>query len=292
MKWEDERQSSNVDDRRMDTNSKVHLSSNSLAVAIPIIRFLLKSKIGRIVLVVGVVAYFFGFNPLTLLNNTQTQKIINNTKDNHQAAFIKTVLAQTEDIWQNIFAKYGFRYKDPTLVLFRSSTQSGCGYASKQSGPFYCPSDQKIYLDLSFFDELKSRHNSPGDFAQAYVLAHEVGHHVQNMFGTLKKIRKKQNAVGKTRANALQVLVELQADCYAGIWAYYIQNEKHLLEDGDIQEALKAANAIGDDTLQKKSKGYVVPDSFTHGSSAQRMQWFKKGFNSGTFKACNTGINK
>lgn len=293
MKWEDQRQSSNVDDRRMDSGRRAGFSSGGLAAAVPIARFLLRSKVGRIVLIVGVVAYFFGFNPLTFFSTSaQSVKPVNSAEDNRQAAFIKTVLAQTEDVWNKIFAKYGSRYQEPVLVLFRGATQSGCGYASKQTGPFYCPSDQKVYLDLSFFDELKNRHNSPGDFAQAYVVAHEIGHHVQNLVGTLDKVHKKQNAVGKTRANALQVAVELQADCYAGVWAHYVQKDKGLLEDGDIKEAINAANAIGDDTLQRKSQGYVVPDSFTHGSSAQRMEWFKRGYIKGTLEACSTGAGR
>lgn len=293
MRWEDERQSSNVDDRRMQSSRRAGFSSSGLATIIPVARFLLRSKVGRIVLIGGVIAYFLGFNPLAFFSGeTQRNTPVNSAKDNKEAAFIKTVLAQTEDVWNEIFAKYGSRYIEPTLVLFRGSTRSGCGFASKQTGPFYCPADQKVYLDLSFFDELKNRHNSPGDFAQAYVVAHEIGHHVQNLVGTLDKVHKKQNVVGKKRANAMQVAVELQADCYAGVWAHYIQKDKGLLEDGDIQEALNAANAIGDDTLQRQGQGFVVPDSFTHGSSAQRVEWFKRGYIKGTLESCSTGAGR
>lgn len=293
MKWEDQRQSSNIDDRRNEVGRRTGFSTRGLSSAVPIARFLLKSKVGRIVLVVGVIAYFLGFNPLSMLDGTTTKMSMKEkAQDNQTVAFISTVLAGTEDVWNKIFAKHGAKYQEPTLVLFRGSTQSGCGYASKQTGPFYCPRDKKVYLDLSFFTELKNRHNSPGDFAQAYVVAHEIGHHVQNLVGTLSKVHAKQQAVGKAKANALQVAVELQADCYAGIWAHYMQKDKDALEEGDIQEALNAANAIGDDTLQKQAQGYVVPDSFTHGSSKQRMQWFKKGYISGTLSACSTGANR
>ena len=293
MKWEDNRESSNIEDRRNSTSYGSKGRSGNMMALLPIAKMLLGTKIGRIVLVVGVVAYFFGFNPLALLDSsssTSTQSnIVNQQSDDKSAKFVSAVLAQTEDIWQEIFQKYGTNYQEPSLVLFRGSTRSGCGFASAQTGPFYCPSDKKIYLDLSFFDELARRHNAPGDFAQAYVIAHEVGHHVQNLVGTLDKIQKaKQNFGNSKKSNALQVKVELQADCYAGLWAHYSKKNFNSLEDGDIEEALNAASAIGDDTLQKQGQGYVVPDSFTHGSSAQRMEWFKKGFTSDTLEACNS----
>jgi predicted metalloprotease len=176
------------------------------------------------------------------------------------------------------------------MVLFRGSTQSGCGFASAQMGPFYCPADQKVYLDLGFFDELASRHNAPGDFAQAYVLAHEVGHHIQNLQGTLEKVQQAKQQWGgeSTKANALQVKVELQADCYAGAWAYHAHKEFDILEAGDAEEALRAASAIGDDTLQRQAQGTVRPDAFTHGSSAQRVEWFRRGFTAGDIGQCNT----
>lgn len=288
MKWEDERQSSNIDDRRDEVGSRSNFSGGSLYAMLPVAKFLMRSKIGRVVLIGGVVAYFMGFNPLNLLNGSGGQAaLVDKAADNKSAKFVSSVLAKTEDVWNGIFKKHNARYVEPKLVLFRGSTNSGCGFASKQTGPFYCPKDQKVYLDLSFFDELKSRHNSPGDFAQAYVIAHEIGHHVQNLVGTLNKVHQQQRAVGKSKANALQVGVELQADCYAGVWAYYMKHQYGLLEDGDIKEALNAAHAIGDDTLQKQAQGYVVPDSFTHGSAAQRVFWFKKGYLNGSLKVCN-----
>lgn len=290
MRWEDERQSSNIEDRRHQSSRRAGFSGGSIGALIPVARFLLRSNVGRIVLVVGAIAYFMGFNPLALLDGGgQKVSVANEQKDNQTAAFVSTVLATTEDVWTKIFSERGARYAKPTMVLFRGATQSGCGFASKQTGPFYCPRDHKVYLDLSFFDELQRRHDAPGDFAQAYVIAHEIGHHVQNLAGTLDKVHARQQVSGKSAANKLQVKVELQADCYAGVWAHYIDKDKGLLEQGDIKEALNAANAIGDDTLQKQSQGFVVPDSFTHGSSQQRMEWFQRGFQNGTLQACDTG---
>ena len=294
MKWEDNRRSSNVEDKRGE--SGVNFGSNqkgSMMMLLPIIKMLIGTKIGRIVLVIGVIAYFMGYNPLALLNleqtsNTSSNQVVNSVEDDKNAQFVSAVLAQTEDIWSEVFKKHGATYKEPKLVLFRNSVKSGCGFASSQTGPFYCPSDQKVYLDLSFFDELAKRHDAPGDFAQAYVIAHEIGHHVQNITGTIDKVHKAKQGVSQTAANALQVKVELQADCYSGIWAYYSKKNFNSLEEGDIQEALRAASAIGDDTLQKRGQGYVVPDSFTHGSSKDRMTWFNTGFTTGMLASCNT----
>jgi predicted metalloprotease len=295
MKWEDNRKSSNVEDRRGESSSNFGSSnSNSMMLLVPIIKMLIGTKIGRIILVVGVIAYFMGFNPLSLLNMGSTSQannsntIINTQKDDKSALFVSAVLAQTEDIWTEVFKKYNATYREPKLVLFRNSVKSGCGFASSQTGPFYCPVDQKLYLDLSFFDELAKRHDAPGDFAQAYVIAHEVGHHVQNLTGVLSTAQKSKQNLSTAQENAIQVKIELQADCYAGLWAYYSKKDFNSLEEGDIQEALKAASAIGDDTLQKKAQGYVVPDAFTHGTSKQRMTWFKKGFDNGTIETCNT----
>ncbi|NPA59934.1 MAG: hypothetical protein GXO30_05660 [Epsilonproteobacteria bacterium] len=296
MKWENLRKSTNVQDLRSKNFSRSIGGGGSLRFIIPIVRFLLGSKIGRKVLgagaVVGVVAYFMGFNPLALLNTTEalTQRQTTHrvsTNDDKQAKFVSAVLAQTEDVWSKVFRDNGMRYKEPKLVLFRGGVQSGCGHASSQTGPFYCSADEKVYLDLGFFDELKHNLNSPGDFAQAYVIAHEIGHHVQGLLGTLDKSHRAKSTASKKRANAIQVKVELQADCYSGVWAHYLGN---ILEDGDIQEALHAASQIGDDTLQKKAQGYVVPDAFTHGSSKSRMAWFKKGYVGGTLNSCRTGI--
>lgn len=297
MRWRNNRRSSNVEDRRNQDdgiNLGASNSRGSMMMLLPMIKMLIGTKIGRIILIVGVVAYFMGFNPLNLLNigsmtqSSNSKQVIDVNKDDENAKFIGAVLAQTEDIWTQIFKKYNTRYIEPKLVLFRNATRSGCGFASSQTGPFYCPSDQKVYLDLAFFDELARKYKAPGDFAQAYVVAHEIGHHIQNIVGTISKVQKAKQGLSNKGGNALQVKVELQADCYAGIWAHYSNKNFNSIEQGDIEEALRAASAIGDDTLQKKAQGYVVPDAFTHGSSKQRMTWFKKGFDTGNLEACNT----
>ena len=288
MRWEDLRRSVNVEDLR---SRGVARSGGNIRAIAPLVRFLLGNKYGRIILLVGVIAYFLGYNPLALFVDTspsQEQAINKPTpSENKTAEFVSVVLGQSEDVWHKLFLKEGLKYKEPKLVLFRGAVNSGCGYATKQVGPFYCSRDEKVYIDLSFFDELQRAHNSPGDFAQAYVIAHEVGHHVQHLVGTLDKSHTLKATLSQKDANKVQVKVELQADCYGGIWAHYMQK---YLDDGDIDEALRAASAIGDDTLQKQAKGYVVPDAFTHGSSQDRMNWFKKGYASGELRACNTGI--
>lgn len=202
--------------------------------------------------------------------------------------FVSSVLASTEDTWSEIFQQNGRQYQDPKLVLFSGSVRSACGFAESASGPFYCPADSKVYIDLSFYDELRQRFHAPGDFAQAYVIAHEIGHHVQHLLGLTDKADRLRSQMNDTQANALSVQVELQADCLAGIWANHADRERHIIEAGDIDEALQAAAAIGDDRLQKQTQGYVVPDSFTHGTSAQRVQWFKTGFQSGDLTTCDT----
>ena len=204
-----------------------------------------------------------------------------------EGQFVATVLGDTEDTWGRLFQEGGKRYEDPTLVLFTGQVQSACGFASAATGPFYCPGDHKLYLDLSFFDEMSRRFGAPGDFAQAYVIAHEVGHHVQNLLGVLPQVDAERRRASRSDANALSVRLELQADCLAGVWAHDA-DAKGILEVGDIDEALNAATQIGDDTLQKKSQGYVVPDSFTHGTSAQRSKWFKRGYQQGRVDACDT----
>jgi len=239
------------------------------------------SNIGRVVLVVSAVVYFMGFNPLALREGGGAggqRAALDSPQEKEKVVFVSAVPAQTEDAWSRVFKAGGAQYKDPSLVLFRDAVSSACGMASSQMGPFYCPADKKVYLDLSFFGELEAEYKAAGDFAQAYVIAHEVGHRVQNLLGTLGKINElKSRTKSPVEQNALQVKVELQADCYAGVWAHYMGRYK-VLEDGDIEEALNAASAIGDDALQKKYQGRVMPDSFTHGSSKQRMAWFKKGF--------------
>jgi predicted metalloprotease len=202
--------------------------------------------------------------------------------------FVSVVLADTEDTWTRIFAEKGQRYTPPKLVLFRDGVQSGCGMASVQTGPFYCPNDRKIYVDLSFYELLKRRFKAPGEFAQAYVIAHEVGHHVQNLQGRLQAAQRLQMAASEPERNAIQVRVELQADCYAGVWAKNTDRINKILEPGDIEAALRAAAAIGDDAIQKSTRGYAVPDSFTHGSSEQRVRWFKRGYDSGSMSDCDT----
>ncbi len=201
--------------------------------------------------------------------------------------FVSVVLAETEDVWNGIFEQQGNNYREPTLVLFSGATQAGCGFASAASGPFYCPVDQKVYLDTAFFRTLSERFNAAGDFAAAYVIAHEVGHHVQNLIGVLPEFNEARQRMSESEANAMSVRVELMADCFAGVWAYYT-GQKGLLEEGDIEEALNAAQQIGDDTLQRRTQGYVVPDSFNHGTSEQRRTWFAKGYESGRMNACDT----
>jgi predicted metalloprotease len=246
--------------------------------------------IGTLLLILAV--WLCGGDPRALLEQLgggaaqqvqqQPQTRNNQAQNDDQRQFVSAVLKSTEDVWNQILPQQArVRYVEPKLVLFTDQTPSACGYASSASGPFYCPGDNKLYLDFGFFRELKTRFGAPGDFAQAYVIAHEVGHHVQNLLGTMDKV----NAAGNS--NQLSVRLELQADCYAGVWANYVQ-KKGLLEAGDVEEAMKAASAVGDDSIQKQAQGYVVPESFTHGSSQQRMSWFNKGFQAGDMRQCNT----
>lgn len=272
MKWLGRRQSDNVEDRRGFSGGKVAIGG------------------GLIGLVILVINMFMGGDSSQLLDglqqqmqqNPQQQEIPLTAADKEMGDFVKVVLADTEDVWTKIFADNGMSYVKPKLVLFRDGVQTGCGGASSQSGPFYCPADQKVYMDLAFFEELKTRFGAQGgDFAIAYVIAHEVGHHVQNLLGKSGEVSQMQQAASETQANRLSVSLELQADFYAGIWAHYDQQINKMLEEGDLDEALSAANAVGDDAIQKRMQGTVVPDSFTHGTSAQRMYWFRKGFDSG-----------
>lgn len=202
-------------------------------------------------------------------------------QNDEASQFVKTVLADTEDVWTELFRESGKRYQPPVLVLFSGQVQSACGFASAAMGPFYCPGDQKVYLDMQFFDELQQRFRAPGDFAQAYVIAHEIGHHVQNLLGISDQVHAARSRVSKEEYNQLSVRLELQADFLAGVWAHHAHKMRHILEEGDLEEGLRAANAIGDDKIQKQAQGYVVPDSFTHGSSEQRVRWFKRGLQSG-----------
>ena len=290
MRIDNSRESRNVDDRRFSGGSRGGRlpSLQTIMFFWPFIRMLLRSKLGIAALVVGSFLWYGnGFGLLSGGVDSTTE--VSDSSDEHRVSFIKKVLANTEDVWKSTLPQYGIEYKEPGLILYRGNTRSACGHASAQMGPFYCPVDQKIYLDLSFFDELAKRYGEPGDFAQAYVLAHEIGHHIQNIQGTLDKVQRiKQNFRSKTRENALQVMVELQADCYAGVWGNKAQKNYKILEQGDAEEAINAASAIGDDKLQRESTGYVRPDSFTHGTSAQRVKWFKIGFMSGDLRKCNT----
>ncbi len=279
MRWRSGRRSSNVDDRR------------GRRVGRPAF------KGGISILVIAVVAMFFGVDPLTILNivqnvetpQTQTQQTTTQSSVNDELAeFVSVVLGDTEDTWNTIFNQAGKTYQEPQLVLFTGTVQSACGYAQAASGPFYCPADYKVYIDLDFYRELKNRFQAPGDFAQAYVISPEVGHHVQKLLGVLDKSHSLKSRASKTEANQIQVRVELQADCLAGIWAHHADKARQILEQGDIQEALNAASRIGDDTLQKQTQGYVVPESFTHGSAKQRMHWFNTGLQSGQVNDCNT----
>ncbi|RUM71159.1 MAG: hypothetical protein DSZ09_03305 [Sulfurovum sp.] len=293
MRMDNERESRNVEDRRSSTGRRRGRmpSMGTIMMVWPFVKPLLRTKFGWALIAVAAVAYFSGFNPLSLIGMSGgASKPINEIADEREAVFIKKVLTSTEEVWNDVLPKYHMRYQEPVMVLYRASTRSGCGYADAQMGPFYCPVDRKVYLDLGFFDELANRHNAAGDFAQAYVLSHEIGHHIQNMQGTLEKVQrlKQRWGEGSSRSNALQVKVELQADCYAGVWAKYAHVKFNLVEAGDIEEALRAASSIGDDKLQKEATGYVRPDGFTHGSSAQRVEWFKRGFTSGDLGQCDT----
>ena len=253
-------------------------------------------KFGLGTIVVLVIGYFLGINPLTMLgimNNMQgsaptAAPAPDGAPTDQGSDLVRAVLGDTEDTWSAIFQANGAQYPPPTLALFRGSIQSACGFASSASGPFYCPGDRKVYIDLAFYDELAQQFQAPGDFAQAYVLAHEVGHHVQNVLGTLEKVQAAQRRLGEAERNQLQVRVELQADCYAGIWAHHAEKSRSILEPGDIDEGLKAASAVGDDSIQRRMQGHVMPESFTHGSAGQRMRWFTRGYESGELASCDT----
>ena len=227
------------------------------------------------------------FDQMIPQTQTQTSQVPKSAPTDKQAEFTAIVLAETEDVWSGIFQSSGAQYPKPTLVLFSGAVRSACGNATSASGPFYCPADSKVYIDLSFYDQLARRFGASGDFAQAYVLAHEVGHHVQNVIGVLPKFNQMRRRMSAAEANAMSVRVELQADCFAGVWGYYTE-QKGLLEEGDIEEALNAATQIGDDTIQKRTQGYIVPESFNHGTSEQRRNWFYRGFQTGKLDDCDT----
>ena len=284
MQWSNRRQSTNVEDLRG--------GGGGMGRLVP------AGGIGTLIL--GLAIYFLGGDPSVVLNQGQNPSSsgpttsINRTGNAGNSGaqdagkqFVSVVLADTEDVWSELFRQSGRRYREPKLVLFSGQVRSACGVAGASAGPFYCPGDEKLYIDLSFFNELKTRYGAPGDFAQAYVIAHEVGHHVQNQLGTMEKVQGLQNRMSKAEGNRLSVALELQADYYAGVWAHYAQ-KRNILDPGDVDEALGAASAVGDDRLQRESQGYAVPDSFTHGTSQQRAEWFTRGLTSGDLRGGNT----
>ncbi|EGJ52028.1 neutral zinc metallopeptidase [Desulfocurvibacter africanus] len=275
MRWKTGRRSEHIEDRRGMRIGRAGIVGGG---------------IGMVVL--ALLAMFLGVDPGVILGPGSPVATQDNrpptAEEQELADFTSVVLAETEDVWGGIFQRNGGTYRKPTLVLFTDAVQSACGTASSAVGPFYCPLDSQVYLDLGFFEQLSRQLGAPGDFAQAYVVAHEVGHHVQNLLGLSGQVREAQQRMDESQANRLSVMLELQADCFAGLWAHYADRERNIVEEGDIDEALNAASQIGDDTLQRRSRGEVVPDSFTHGSSEQRMRWFMHGFTSGDLNSCDT----
>ncbi|MEX0344974.1 MAG: neutral zinc metallopeptidase [Rhizobiaceae bacterium] len=302
MRWKGRRQSSNIEDRRGSGSGNLGRSGRG-GIRLPIGGRGRRGGGMSLTTIVILVVLFFGLracgiDPMEMLaggggltgpsNGTQAER--STPRNDEMTQFMATVLAETEDVWHGIFQAAGERYTEPKMVLFSGQVRSACGFASSAAGPFYCPGDSKVYLDTTFFGELKNRFGAGGDFAQAYVVAHEVGHHVQNLIGVLPKFNQMRRSMSKADENAMSVRVELQADCFAGIWAHFTA-QKGLLERGDLEEALNAAKQIGDDTLQKRTQGYVVPESFNHGTSRQRQTWFVRGLESGKLTACDTFNN-
>ncbi|WP_207431392.1 KPN_02809 family neutral zinc metallopeptidase [Sabulibacter ruber] len=294
MKWQGRRQSSNIEDRRGEAGGGFGGRGGGISpmLLIPLFR-LLFSKAGLVVVAILAVVFFLtGTNPITLLQQfvggepqyAQSSNSPRSPEEQQLAEQTATVLADTEDVWNKLLQGY----REPTLVLFSDQVKSACGLTSSASGPFYCPGDEKLYIDLSFFGEMENRLGAEGDFAQAYVVGHEVGHHVQKLLGTMEQVNAMRGRLSETEFNRLMVRVELQADFYAGLWAHHTQRATGFLEPGDLEEALNAASAIGDDRLQRQSTGRVVPDSFTHGTSAQRVRWFRKGFETGDMSQGDT----
>lgn len=284
MRWQGQRESDNIEDRRNQSPA----TGSGGGIRLP------KGKTGIVVLLVVVAAGYYGYDLTPLLGGggqtsvSQSSAPANQSSDDKQAAkFTSVILASTEDTWNEKFKQMGRTYQPPKLVMYRGSTTTSCGRGQSVMGPFYCPADKTVYIDLSFYDEMRTKLGAGGDFAQGYVIAHEVGHHVQNLLGIESKVRQQMQQGSQTETNKLSVKLELQADCFAGVWGQDME-KKQVLETGDLQEALNAAQAIGDDKLQKQSQGQVVPDSFTHGTSEQRYQWFKRGFDSGDAGQCNT----
>jgi len=279
MRWQIGRRSTNVEDRR------------GMKVSAPVVG----GGIGAAL--ISLLVLLLGGDPSVLWQQdslpsdrpiAESPQTTGNQAQDQMANFVSVVLADTEDTWSELFRRDGKTYVEPKLVLYSDAVESACGFARSAVGPFYCPPDQKVYIDLSFYRDLKTRYQAPGDFAQAYVIAHEIGHHVQNLLGISEQVQALQKQVNQTQANQLSVRLELQADCFAGVWANNAQRSRQILETGDIEEALNAASSIGDDRLQKQAKGYAVPESFTHGSSSQRVRWFKQGMQTGDPQQCNT----
>jgi predicted metalloprotease len=278
MRWQSGRRSANIEDRR----------------GLRVSRKAVGGGIGTLLLVL--VALYFGIDPSVVLQNTGTGPATSveevpaarSAAEEELADFVAVVLADTEDTWQELFRRGGALYRQPRLVLFSGAVESACGFAQSAVGPFYCPADEKVYLDLAFLQDLKTRFEAPGDFAQAYVIAHEVGHHVQTLMGISQEVQAARQQLPAREANALAVRLELQADCFAGLWAHHAHRTRGIIEEGDIEEALGAANAVGDDRMQMEARGRVVPDSFTHGTSAQRVEWFKRGLTTGNIETCDT----
>jgi uncharacterized protein len=292
MRWQLGRRSQNIEDRRGDPMAR----GFPLPRGIPMSRGARRGGLGGLGLIIlFLIMLFFGVDPRLLFQGGTTTDIPYSEApgtappaDDEAAQFVATVLGYTEDTWRELFKQMGRTYREPTLVLFSGQVGSACGFAQAAMGPFYCPADAKVYVDLSFYQELRQRFGAPGDFAQAYVIAHEVGHHVQNQLGIAEQVQNARQQVDESQANALSVMMELQADCLAGVWANHTEQAQQILEQGDIEEGLNAAAAIGDDRIQRQTQGYVVPDAFTHGSSAQRVHWFREGLESGDMQACDT----
>lgn len=276
MRWQNQRRSENVEDRR----------------GVTVKRGIAGAGIGTVILVL--LSLYFGIDPSVVLQQVQesgpppVSQQEQTVRQDPTSQFVSVVLADTETTWHEIFRRSGRTYEEPKLVLFSGAVQSACGFAQAAMGPFYCPGDRKVYIDLSFFEDMKNRFQAPGDFAQAYVIAHEVGHHVQNLLGITDQTQRAMQQMSKVEANQLSVRVELQADCFAGVWGCHADKVRNILESGDLEEALGAASAIGDDRIMKQTRGTIVPDAFTHGTSEQRVRWFKRGFESGDPGQCDT----
>ncbi len=278
MRWRSSRRSENVEDRR----------------GVRVSRGMVGGGVGTLIMILF--ALYLGVDPTIFLSQAPTVSVpptggsreARPAEENRLAEFVSVVLADTEDTWNDLFRRAGGEYREPKLVLFTDAVESACGYADSAVGPFYCPRDEKVYIDLGFYQEMRDRFRAPGDFAQAYVIAHEIGHHVQNLLGISEQVQNARARVSEAEGNRLSVRLELQADCLAGVWAYHADRARDIIEEGDVEEALGAASAIGDDRLQKQTRGFVVPDAFTHGSSEQRVRWFRRGLDSGDIERCNT----